>query len=179
MPLVLLIGGARSGKSALAVRMAAAQPAPVIVIATARAGDDEMASRIARHRRGRPAGWETVEEPLELRAALARLQGDHCVIVDCLTLWTANMLAARGAAETDAEAGDAAAQASSRPGLAVAVTNEVGLGIVPDRPLGRAYRDLLGRVNAIWATAAAQAYLLVAGRALALSPVESLIEGLR
>jgi adenosyl cobinamide kinase/adenosyl cobinamide phosphate guanylyltransferase len=174
--LVLLIGGARSGKSALAVRMASAQRAPVVVIATAQAGDEEMASRIASHRLERPAAWETVEEPLELREAIASVPAGRCLIIDCLTLWAANMLAARGATEAVQQAGRAAAGAHDRQGLTIAVTNEVGLGLVPEHPLGRVYRDLLGRVNSIWAQAAARAYLLVAGQALALSTGESLVE---
>jgi adenosyl cobinamide kinase/adenosyl cobinamide phosphate guanylyltransferase len=178
MALVLLIGGARSGKSELAARIAGAQRAPVVVIATGQPGDEEMAARIACHRRERPAAWETVEEPLELGAAIGRVSGDRCLIVDCLTLWTANMLAVRGAGETETAAGEAAALAAARPGLTVAVTNEVGLGIVPEHPLTRSYRDLLGRVNTAWASAAARAYLLLAGQAVALAPTKSLIEEL-
>jgi adenosylcobinamide kinase / adenosylcobinamide-phosphate guanylyltransferase len=174
MPLVMLIGGARSGKSSLAVHMARAQPSPVFVIATAEAGDDDMASRIRRHRRERPASWETVEEPLELAEAIARVPGDRCLIIDCLTLWTANMLAAREPGDIEAAANEAAARAAARPGLTVTVSNEVGLGIVPEHPLGRSYRDLLGRVNTVWASAAHRSYLLVAGRVLALSAPEEL-----
>ena len=173
MGLVLLIGGARSGKSALAVRMAAAQPAPTTLIATGEPGDDEMVARIEQHRRERPAEWTTVEEPLELADAIVNVPDRDCLIIDCLTLWTANMLAVRGA-----DAVRVAAAAGARAGLTIAVTNEVGLGVVPDHVLGREYRDLLGRVNACWAAAAERAYLLVAGRALALSGPDALIEGL-
>jgi adenosyl cobinamide kinase/adenosyl cobinamide phosphate guanylyltransferase len=178
MPLVLLIGGARSGKSELAQRLAAEQPSPVTLVATAAAGDTEMAERIAQHRAGRPASWQTIEEPLRLRETIDDVSDDGCLLIDCLTLWTANALEALGAAEVEAQAAAAAGAAAARPGLTVAVTNEVGLGIVPDNPLGRGYRDLLGRVNAIWAEAADQVYLLVAGRALALAKPDSLIEGL-
>jgi adenosylcobinamide kinase/adenosylcobinamide-phosphate guanylyltransferase len=179
MPLILLIGGARSGKSELALRLAADQSAPVVFIATAHAGDFEMAERIARHRRERPADWRTIEEPLRLRETIAEIESSMCVIVDCLTLWTANALEALGAADTEAQAAAVAEAASARPGLTVAVTNEVGLGIVPDNLLGRSYRDLLGRVNTLWADAADHAYLLVAGRALTLRRTGSLIEGLQ
>jgi adenosyl cobinamide kinase/adenosyl cobinamide phosphate guanylyltransferase len=175
---MLLTGGARSGKSALAVRIARAQPAPVVLIATAQPDDPEMASRIAAHRRQRPKSWETVEEPLDLPAAIARVPSEHCLIVDCLTLWTANVLEARGPSEMETEAAEASARASSRAGLTLAITNEVGMGLVPDNPLGRTYRDLLGRVNSIWGSAATRSYLLVAGQALPLSPVESLVEEL-
>jgi adenosyl cobinamide kinase/adenosyl cobinamide phosphate guanylyltransferase len=179
MPLVLLIGGARSGKSELAQRLAAEQPSPVILVATAEAGDTEMAERIAQHRAARPASWQTIEEPLRLRETIGDVSDDCCLLIDCLTLWTANALEALGAAAVEAQAAAAAGAAAARPGLTVAVTNEVGLGIVPDNPLGRSYRDLLGRVNAIWAEAADQVYLLVAGRALALAKPDSLIERLR
>ena len=174
MSLMLLIGGARSGKSELAVRLARHQTAPVTVIATGEAGDEEMTARIAQHRRDRPTEWVTIEEPLDLVKALAQVPGGDCLIVDCLTLWTANMLGAAGAAQAEARAARAAAIAAGRPGRTIVVTNEVGLGLVPDHPLGRDYRDLLGRVNAIWAGAAERAYLLVAGRALRLEPLPEL-----
>jgi adenosylcobinamide kinase/adenosylcobinamide-phosphate guanylyltransferase len=179
MPLILLIGGARSGKSQLALRLAAEQSAPVVVVATAQAGDSEMAERIALHRRERPADWQTIEEPLRLRETIESIEEDTCLVVDCLTLWTANALEALGAADAAAQAAAAAEVASARPGLTVAVTNEVGLGIVPDNPLGRSYRDLLGHLNTIWADAADQAYLLVAGQALTLRTTSSLIEELQ
>jgi adenosylcobinamide kinase/adenosylcobinamide-phosphate guanylyltransferase len=164
--LVLLLGGARSGKSALAVELAGAR---ATFVATATAGDDEMAARIARHRAERPAGWTTLEEPLALGAALDSITPDESVVVDCLSLWVANLVAAGwddGAVEAEAEA--VAARASARPGLTVAVSNEVGLGIVPETPLGRRYRDVLGRVNALWAAEAERALFVVAGRAIEL-----------
>ena len=167
MPLTLLLGGARSGKSSLALELARASGAPVVFVATGEAGDDEMADRIARHRRERPAEWTTVEEPQHLSAALAGAAGDACLIVDCLSLWVANVLE-RPAGAIEAEAAEAAQTAAARPGRTVAVSNEVGMGVVPASSAGRAYRDVLGRVNAIWAEAAAEAYLVVAGRALRL-----------
>jgi adenosyl cobinamide kinase/adenosyl cobinamide phosphate guanylyltransferase len=174
MALLLLTGGARSGKSALAVRLASEQRAPVVFLATARAGDEEMEARIGRHRGERPGSWRTIEEPLRLREAIEGADGEHCLIVDCLTLWTANALERFGAEDAEAEARAAAGAAAARPGATIAVTNEVGLGLVPDNPLGRSYRDLLGRVNAIWSAAAERAVLLVAGRALELEPADSL-----
>jgi adenosyl cobinamide kinase/adenosyl cobinamide phosphate guanylyltransferase len=179
MALLLLTGGARSGKSALAVRLASGQSAPVVFLATAQPGDEEMEARIAQHRRERPGRWRTIEESLRLREAIEEVDGAHCLIVDCLTLWTANALGRLGAEEAQARAAAAADAASTRSGLTVAVTNEVGLGLVPDNPVGRSYRDLLGRVNAIWAAAADRAFLLVAGRALDLERADSLAEGLR
>jgi adenosyl cobinamide kinase/adenosyl cobinamide phosphate guanylyltransferase len=178
MTLLLLTGGARSGKSRLALRLASARPDPVVFIATGEAGDLEMEQRIARHRCERPASWETIEEPLLLHEAILRAGDGCCVIVDCLTLWTANSLRAYGAAETEAKAAAAAAAAAARRGLTIAVSNEVGAGVVPRVPLARAYRDLLGRVNATWAEAADQVFLLLAGRALRLARVEELFEEL-
>lgn len=179
MPLVLLIGGARSGKSELALRLVAEQNSPVAFIATAQAGDAEMAERIAAHQGERPAAWRTIEEPLRLRETIDEVENTACLVIDCLTLWTANALEALGTDQVESQAVAAARVAAARPGLTVVVTNEVGLGIVPDNVLGRSFRDLLGRVNAIWAEAAGEVYLLVAGRALALAKTDSLSERLQ
>ena len=155
MTLVVLVGGARSGKSTLAVERAAAEGAPVTFIATGEAGDQEMAARIALHRAERPTDWTTIEEPVDVRGAIDSVPPGDTVIVDCLSLWVAN-------------GGDGAVLAP-RAGLTIAVTNEVGLGIVPENALARAYRDDLGRVNASWVDAADEAYFVVAGRMLRLS----------
>ena len=168
MTLTLLLGGARAGKSALAVRRARAFGGPVVFVATAEAGDAEMAERIARHREERDSAWATVEAPRDLAGALERAPADACVIVDCLTLWVANRLD-EGEAEIVRLAGEAAALAAARPGPTIAVSNEVGMGVVPATPSGRLYRDVLGRVNAVWAEAASEAALVVAGRPLWLS----------
>jgi adenosyl cobinamide kinase/adenosyl cobinamide phosphate guanylyltransferase len=162
VPLTFLLGGARSGKSALALRLAARHD-EVVFVATGEARDDEMTARIERHRAERPAHWRTVEEPLRLRAAIEAAPPDACLVVDCLSLWVANLLEA-GEPVDDGVAG----VATSRPGPTIAVSNEVGMGLVPTTPLGREYRDVLGRVNATWAAAADRAYLVVAGRALPL-----------
>jgi adenosylcobinamide kinase / adenosylcobinamide-phosphate guanylyltransferase len=166
MSLTFLLGGARSGKSALASELAARSGDAVTVIATAEARDEEMARRIELHRAERPAGWETVEEPLELEAALSRVPGDAVAVVDCLSLWAANLLE-RG---DDVEERSAAALevARSRRAATIVVSNEVGLGIVPVSELGRHYRDVLGRVNTQWADAADDALFVVAGRLLRL-----------
>jgi adenosyl cobinamide kinase/adenosyl cobinamide phosphate guanylyltransferase len=165
MTLTLLIGGARAGKSALALRRAAATGRPVVFIATARASDAEMAERIDRHRQERDPGWATVEEPGDLAGALAAVPADACVIVDCLTLWVANQLG-RDDEEIVRRGSEAAELAAGRAGPTIAVSNEVGMGVVPASALGRRYRDLLGRVNAVWAARADDAALVVAGRPL-------------
>jgi adenosylcobinamide kinase / adenosylcobinamide-phosphate guanylyltransferase len=158
MTLVLFLGGARSGKSRLAAERAADGGAPVVFVATGEAGDDEMAERIARHKGERPPEWRTVEEPLELERALRDVPDGATAVVDCLSLWVANV----------GEPPAVAHVAAARPGLTIAVSNEVGLGIVPANALARRYRDTLGRVNTEWAAAADEAYLVVAGRALRL-----------
>ena len=169
MALVFLLGGARSGKSSLALRLAEAHGRPVVFIATGEAGDEEMRERIARHRADRPSEWLTIEEPLLLRESLEAAPAESCVIVDCLSLWVANMHE-RGTDVEDAAAA-AAKVAADRVAPTIAVTNEVGMGVVPATPLGRAYRDVLGRVNAIWAEAADESYLVVAGKGLKLGDV--------
>ena len=167
MPVRLLLGGARSGKSALAVRLAQSWDGPVVFIATARARDGDMADRIERHRRDRPPGWMTVEEPVALVSALRKAPADAFLVVDCLTLWVANLMEAEWPEERIEQAArDAAAALSARTAPGVVVSNEVGLGVVPATELGRSYRDVLGRVNAVFAQAADAAQLIVAGRAL-------------
>jgi adenosyl cobinamide kinase/adenosyl cobinamide phosphate guanylyltransferase len=178
MPLILLLGGARSGKSDLAVRLAAVQPAPVVMIATAEAYDDEMARRIERHQAERPPAWETVEAPIELEQAIDDAPPEYCLIIDDLTLWVANLLGEHGEEEIEALGSQAAWAAAARDGMTITVSNEVGLGLVPDNALGRRYRDLLGRVNASWAQAADESYLLVAGRMLPLHGTDELLNRL-
>ena len=140
----LVLGGARSGKSALAEGVVrAAGPSPVY-IATAEAWDDEMRARIAEHRAQRDGqGWRTVEAPLDLPGALAAA-GSAPVLVDCLTLWLTNLMLG----EHNIPAASAALLAAlDRPGPTVLVANEVGLGIVPDNALARRFRDAAGRLN--------------------------------
>jgi adenosylcobinamide kinase/adenosylcobinamide-phosphate guanylyltransferase len=167
--LTFVTGGARSGKSRYALRAAAASGQPVVMIATAEARDDEMRERIEAHRRERPAGWRTVEEPLDLAGALRGLAEDEFAIIDCLSLWVSNLLEdEQHAEEVEQLAAEAASLAAACAGGCVAVSNEVGMGIVPMGALARSYRDLIGRVNAIWAEAADDAVLAVAGRVLRL-----------
>ena len=169
MAFTFLLGGARSGKSALAVRTASSWSGPVVFVATGTAVDEEMTERIRRHRAERPPGWTTVEEPVQLHEVLRRVPIDACLLVDCLSLWVANVL--EDGWQDDAveeEATAVAATAASREAMTVVVSNEVGLGVVPETPLGRRYRDVLGRVNAIFADAASEPLLVVAGRKIRL-----------
>ncbi len=173
--LTFLIGGARSGKSALALQFAYAGTAPVTFIATAQARDSEMSDRISVHRSQRPPTWSTVEAPLHLDEALGHEPDGTTVVIDCLTLWVANLVEAGyddGAVSRVAE--DVARRAADRPGQVVAVSNEVGSGLVPMEALSRRYRDLLGRVNTTFCALAAQALLVVAGRVVPLAPAPDL-----
>ena len=175
MALTLLIGGARSGKTSLAVDIGHRHHAagiPVTYIATAApvdpSDDADMADRIERHRHERPAAWTTVEEELDLVGALSSTV-DGLAIIDCLTLWTSNLMCGElGDDEIRSRATAAAAAAAQRPEPTVAITNEVGLGVHPETELGRRYRDVLGWVNQTWAEVADPALLLVAGRAIRL-----------
>ena len=168
---VLVTGGARSGKSTFAEQYAArrAGQARVTYIATAQALDEGMRRRIDRHRRQRDARWETVEEPLDLVGTLERRRDDPVLLIDCLTLWLTNVLLAReedeAAAERRvlAEVDRLAAALRDFPGCAIAVTNEVGDGIVPEYPLGRLYRDLAGLMNQRIAATAREVFLVTAG----------------
>jgi len=175
MALVLLLGGARSGKSAMAVQLAADSQAPVTFIATASAGDDEMAERIRRHRESRAAEWKTVEAPIDVLAPIRATPAGDFIVIDCLTLWVANLLGGgAGAAEIDSAAAETVRALQARD--SVVVSNEVGLGIVPVNELARRFRDVLGSVNALFAQAADRAVLMVAGRALDLASIESVLE---
>jgi adenosylcobinamide kinase/adenosylcobinamide-phosphate guanylyltransferase len=167
MGFVFVLGGARSGKSALAVRLGGESGLPVTFIATATAGDAEMADRIGRHRDSRPSGWTTVEAPLELAAAVDAAAPDDFLIIDCLTLWVSNLMGAGHSAGACLHMTDEVSSALMRR-RGVVVSNEVGMGIVPDNELGRAFRDLLGTVNRCFAERAETAVLLVAGRTLEL-----------
>jgi adenosyl cobinamide kinase/adenosyl cobinamide phosphate guanylyltransferase len=167
MAMVLVLGGARSGKSAMAARLAVDSGAPVTFIATAVAGDSEMAERIRRHRESRPATWRTVEAPLDVVGAVRSAGSGDFLVIDCLTLWVSNLLGeGAGADDIDAAAGDLVAGLRGRD--CVMVTNEVGLGIVPVNELARRFRDVLGSVNTRVADSADRALLMVAGRAVEL-----------
>ncbi|MDZ3836844.1 MAG: bifunctional adenosylcobinamide kinase/adenosylcobinamide-phosphate guanylyltransferase [Rhodospirillales bacterium] len=168
----LVLGGARSGKSAHAERLVGDAGAGGIYLATAEAGDEEMAERIRTHRARRGPSWTTVEEPLELAAALARhAAAGRPVLVDCLTLWLSNLMAA-GRDVARERAGLVAALSAPR-GPVVLVSNEVGLGLVPETPLGRAFRDEAGRLNQAVAAVAERVIFVAAGIALTLKQEEA------
>lgn len=168
MAVVLLLGGARSGKSDLATRLAVEYGAPVTLIATGEARDAEMTERITRHREARPATWRTIEAPLDLLGAVRKASPGDFLVVDCLTLWVANLLEqGADAAEIERGADQVVAELETRRG--VVVSNEVGLGIVPANELARRFRDALGAVNARFAAGAERAVLMVAGRAVELA----------
>ncbi len=177
----MIIGGARSGKSALAQQRARQSGLAVVYLATARADDAEMARRVAHHRAHRPAHWASVEEPLQLAAALRRHAApETCILVDCLTLWLSNLFFA-GRAAAQAEAGEPidcpllAAETAALleclpglPGRLILVSNEVGCGIVPINAVARAFADEQGRLNQKVAAACDRVTLTAAGLPLEL-----------
>lgn len=182
--LTLVTGGARSGKSQFAERLARRCRQPVLYVATAEVGDDEMRDRVRVHQERRPAGWQTLEARREIGAALAAIPTPPAtVLLDDLGLLVTNHLldlcgpadpTAETARDLDAALGseiDALLRAQADGGWdLIVVTNEVGLGIVPATPLGRVFRDALGRANQALAARADEVYLLVAGLPLRLKP---------
>jgi adenosylcobinamide kinase/adenosylcobinamide-phosphate guanylyltransferase len=166
--LSFVLGGARSGKSRYAEALITSLPAPFgppfAYVATAEAGDDEMAARIAVHRQRRGAQWTTIEAPRDVDGALSRCSG-RPVLIDCVTLWLSNLMLADADIETEIRAFEAALAAAAAP--VVVVANEVGLGIVPEYPLGRRFRDWQGILNQRLAASADRVVLMVAGLPLA------------
>lgn len=158
---ILITGGARSGKSRIAEGWAREMGEHPIYIATGQAFDDEMATRIAEHQARRGPEWTTVQEPLDLTGALAHTDGKGPRLVDCLTLWLSNLMHH----ERDwQEAASALAQAVAQQNSPVLfVTNEVGLGIVPENALARSFRDAQGHLNQCLAASVDEVYLAVAG----------------
>jgi adenosylcobinamide kinase/adenosylcobinamide-phosphate guanylyltransferase len=164
--MTLVLGGARSGKSAHAERLIEACPAPWLYLATAQAWDDEMRARIAEHRARRPSGWQTLDVPTALPEAIRAATGP--TLVDCLTLWLTNLLLAEADLEAATEA--LARACAAAPGPLVLVGNEVGLGIVPDNALARRFRDAAGRLHQRLAAQADRVVLTVAGLPLTVKP---------
>ena len=165
--LVLVLGGARSGKSIYAERLTCDSGLDTVYVATATPGDAEMAERIEEHRSRRGGSWRTIEAPDRLEEALRREAGEgRAVLVDCLTLWLTNIMLA--GADTEARARSLAETAGRLPGLRVFVSNEVGLGLVPETSLGRRFRDAQGRLNQTMAAVADQVVFMAAGLPLML-----------
>jgi len=177
--LILILGGARAGKSSYALRLAEERERvsrkTVSFIATAQALDDDMSERIARHRAERPPHWRTIEEPYRICEALESTTGCGVVIVDCLTLFASNWLLRY---DNVHECEHAVQQITDRflstvrswQQMIICVSNEVGLGVVPETLLGRTFRDVLGRINQEFARSADEVYMLVAGLSLRLKP---------
>jgi adenosylcobinamide kinase / adenosylcobinamide-phosphate guanylyltransferase len=163
--LTLVLGGARSGKSRYAEGLIAVLPPPSAYVATAEAGDHEMAVRIRAHRARRGPSWRTIEAPRDLTAAFAACERMP-VLVDCLTLWLSNLMLAD--ADVNAEVGRLEEALAATVAPVVLVANEVGSGIVPDHALGRKFRDLQGLLNQRIAARADRVVLMVAGLPLAL-----------
>lgn len=166
----LITGGVRSGKSRFAEQCALQYGAPLCYLATAQALDDEMDERISRHRARRGNDWQTLEEPLALPQALARLDGNcNAILVDCITLWLTNLLLMRERTDTGLEEmilGDVHRLATTLRGMETPVflvTNEVGMGIVPEHHLGRLFRDIAGQANQILAATCSEVYALISG----------------
>jgi len=171
--LTFVVGGARSGKSAHAERLALASGLAVTYVATARIGDDEFAERVAHHRARRPAQWRLIEAPLDLAGALDAAAGpQRCVLIDCLTLWLANLLCpppeVAPAADWRARVDAFAAACERAQGTVIVVSNEIGFGVVPLGAATRQYVDELGRLNQRIAALADRATLIVAGLPVAL-----------
>jgi adenosylcobinamide kinase/adenosylcobinamide-phosphate guanylyltransferase len=166
-PVTLVLGGARSGKSTHAEKLATgtlhgATPHPAVYIATAEAGDVEMATRIMAHRARRGVGWTTIEEPLKLAEALEAADAhDQPVLVDCLTLWLSNLMHAE--ADVDEATDDLMRSLDGHRSPVVFVSNELGLGLVPETPLGRSFRDAMGRMNMRVAERANRVIFMAAG----------------
>ena len=197
--LILVTGGSRSGKSGFALELARAYEGPRIFLATAQPFDEEMARRIAAHQRDRPAGWELREEPIRVPEALAgALDSARTVILDCVTVWMANLLigddsfdegsaaaqasllvsrvraaeasaANRGGAKSTAYGG---AKSTAYGGAVIVVTNEVGSGIVPDNEISRRFRDCAGRANQVIAREADEVYSMISGIPVRIKPRE-------
>lgn len=165
----LILGGARSGKSALAERLAVDSGREVVYVATAQAGDAEMTARIAHHRARRPQQWLCVEEPLHLADALRECaREDRCVLVDCLTLWLSNLLGDAGMRRFERERDRLLDVWPALPGDVLMVSNEVGLGIVPMGELTRRFVDEAGRLHQAIAAVSERVVFIAAGLPLAL-----------
>lgn len=161
MPLILVGGGSRSGKSSFALQLARERGTRRAFVATAQALDQEMAERIARHQAERDHAFTTVEEPLDVAGVISRSDCD-VLLIDCLTLWVSNFMM-QEEPDIDAKGAELVRVAAASKALCIFVTNEVGCGVVPDNPMARRFRDLAGRLNQEMAKAAQEVYFLTFG----------------
>lgn len=159
----LILGGVRSGKSRLAERLAIESQSPVTYIATAAAQDDEMRKRIATHRKQRPDHWQVIEEPIKLAAALSNVTAEHCILLDCLTLWLTNLLLADDSALFVQERTAFLTVLPKIKNRMLIVSNETNMGIVPMGALSRRYCDEAGQLHQEIAQQCEQVILTVAG----------------
>lgn len=166
--LTFILGGARSGKSAYAEKLAGEHPAPRTYIATAQGFDDEMRQRISEHQRRRGANWVTVEAPLGLVAVLRGAAPGHPILVDCLTIWLTNVMLA--GLPVEPAINELLEELPAIPGPCIMVSNEVGLGIVPENALARSFRDYAGRLHQRVAAQADRVIFMVAGYPMVVKP---------
>jgi adenosylcobinamide kinase / adenosylcobinamide-phosphate guanylyltransferase len=169
--LTLVLGGARSGKSDYALKLAMAAPPPWVFVATAEPLDAEMQDRIKRHKEARGEGWITLEAPIDLASALEQAPVDAPVVIDCFTLWLSNLML--GGHSIEHEVGRLDAALDDRNAATIAVSNEVGLGVIPETPLGRTFRDEAGALNRHLAVQAGRVIMMVAGLPLTIKPVRA------
>jgi len=167
MRVVLITGGARSGKSDYAMSLAENSAGKMVYIATATSGDPEMAERIRKHKEARGPAWRTVEEPLDILESVQRNSAiDTAVVLDCLTLWLTNIMMRDGEGfepQAGQKSGEFVEALQGLPGTLIVVTNETGMGIVPDNAVARRFRDAAGMVNSTFAQAADDVYFMVSG----------------
>lgn len=167
MTRTLILGGARSGKSQRALQLAEPMSKRRVFVATAQAFDDEMRARIEHHKTERGSGWKTLEEPLDLHRAIEQsVSPDSVCVVDCLTLWLSNLM--HHGRDVDRETNTLCQVLEQMPGPIILVSNEVGLGLVPETPLGRAFRDAQGRLNQAVAAVCDRVEFIAAGLPLTL-----------
>jgi adenosylcobinamide kinase/adenosylcobinamide-phosphate guanylyltransferase len=162
--LILVLGGTRSGKSSWALQYTETQYRSYLFLATARALDEEMTERIRLHKSSRGPDWQLIEEPVEISEAIrTRCRGVEAVLIDCLTVWLSNVLLEKGDEKIDGYQDDFLETLSAREQTVVVVSNEVGMSVVPESPLGRKFRDLSGQINQKIADMADKVIFLTAG----------------